>query len=253
MSLVQWVRGWVDLEKDLLDKGMASLASSATGRMLDVGCGDKPYQEVFAPYVMEHLGIDFEETHSDSLYAQASRADLLYTGERLPFDGCTFDTVLCTQVLEHVADPWMLMREISRVLRPGGTLILTAPFSYKIHSEPHDFFRFTKYALGGLAEQSGLEIVKILPRGGFWAVIGQKLASYFALNLGRLGGEVQRMGGLRYEKAMRIPPRYWALPFVLPAVFVIATVCRFMDRLFFFESDTLGYFLVARRTGAPNP
>lgn len=247
MNLIQWVRGWVDFEKDLLDKGMASLAPLASGRMVDVGCGDKPYEALFAPHVTDHLGIDFEETHASSAYAQSSKADLLYTGARLPFADGVFDTVLCTQVLEHVPEPWHLFTELNRILRPGGTLILTAPFSYRVHSEPHDFFRFTKYALVRLAEENGMQVLKILPRGGFWAVIGQKLGSYFALNLGRLGGEVQRIGGLRYEKEMKVSPRYWALPFVIPAVFAIATVCRLLDRWFLFELDTLGYFLVAKR------
>lgn len=251
MNLIQWARAWVDLEKDLLDRGLASLAPLASGRMVDVGCGDKPYQRLFAPYVTEHFGIDFEETQSGSVYAQTSKPDLLYTGERLPIEDQVFDTVLCTQVLEHVPDPRRLFTELNRVLRPGGTLILTAPLSYRVHSEPHDFFRFTKYGLIRLAEENHLQVLRIIPRGGFWAVIGQKLASYFALNLGRLGGEVQRFGGLRYEKEMKISPRYWALPIVVPTVFAIVTVCRLLDRWFFFDLDTLGYFLVARRPEMP--
>lgn len=252
MSLIQWARTWVDFEKDLLDRGLAALAPMAHGRMVDVGCGDKPYQGLFAPYVSEHLGVDFEETHADSLYAKTSKADLLYSGDRLPFDNATFDTVLCTQVLEHAAKPWILFAELSRILRPGGTLILTAPFSYRVHSLPYDFFRFTRFALSGLAESNGLEVIKILPRGGFWAVIGQKLCSYLALNAGRLGGEVQRMGGFGYEQEMVARPRYWALPVVIPAIFMTATLCRLMDRWCFFELDTLGYFLIARRPEGSN-
>lgn len=244
------LRGWVDFEKDLLEKGVAKLAPLAHGRMLDVGCGDKPYKAVFAPHVTEHVGVDYEETFEGSKYAQASQADFIYSGDQLPFGDGSFDTVLSTQVLEHTPKPWVLFAEMGRVLKPGGTLIVTIPFSYRVHSEPFDFYRFTRYALADLCEASGLEVVSIQPRGGFWSVIGQKLCSYLALTAGRLGRAAQATGSFGYEKEIQVRPRYWALPLVLPAIVVTATVCRALDALAFNECDTLGYFLVARRSAA---
>lgn len=243
------LRNWVDFEKDLLEKGLASLASQAHGRMLDVGCGDKPYLALFAPHVEEHLGVDYEETFKDSAYAKASKADFIYSGDRLPFGDGEFDTVLCTQVLEHTPKPWVLFAEMSRVLKPGGTLVITVPFSYRVHSEPFDFYRFTRYALQSLSEANGLSVMAIQPRGGFWAVIGQKLCSYLALAVGRLGRQAQASGSFGYEKEIQVRPRYWALPFVVPSILAVATFCRTMDRIAFNECDTLGYFLVARREG----
>lgn len=243
------LRNWVDFEKDLLEKGLAPLVQHAHGRMLDVGCGDKPYQALFAAQVTEHVGVDYEETFADSAYAKASKADFIYSGDRLPFGDEEFDTVLSTQVLEHTPKPWALFAEMGRVLRPGGTLIVTIPFSYRVHSEPFDFYRFTRYALQRLAEANGLSVAIIKPRGGFWAVIGQKLCSYLALTVGRMGRQAQKSGSFGYEKEIQAGPRYWALPFVLPLILVVATFCRIMDRIAFNECDTLGYFLVARREG----
>ena len=243
------LRDWVDFEKDLLEKGLAKLAPQAHGRLLDVGCGDKPYQMMFAPHVSEHVGVDYADTFEGSKYAQASKADFIYSGDRLPFEDAAFDTVLSTQVLEHTAKPWVLFAEMSRVLKPGGTLIVTIPFSYRVHSEPFDFYRFTSYALASLCEANGLEPMSIQPRGGFWAVIGQKLCSYLALVAGRMGRAAQASGSFGYEKEIRIRPRYWALPFVLPAIVATAAFCRLMDRIAFNACDSLGYFLVARRPG----
>lgn len=243
------LRNWVDFEKDLLEKGLASLAQHAHGRMLDVGCGDKPYQALFASRVTEHVGVDYEETFMDSAYAKASKADFIYSGDMLPFAAAEFDTVLCTQVLEHTPKPWALVAEMARVLKPGGTLILTAPFSFRVHSEPYDFYRFTRYGMASLAEANDLSVLTIQLRGGFWAVIGQKLCSYLALRVGRMGRQAQASGSLGYEKEIQIRPRYWALPVVIPSILMVATFCRAMDRLAYDECDTLGCFLVARRSG----
>lgn len=248
------LRNWVDFEKDLLERGLRLLASRAHGRMLDVGCGDKPYQAMFSSHVTEHVGVDYEDTFKGSKYAEASRADFIYSGDRLPFDDCEFDTVLSTQVLEHTPRPWALFGEMARVLKPGGTLIVTIPFSYRVHSEPFDFYRFTRYALQTLSEENGLSVTSIEPRGGFWAVIGQKLCSYLALTVGRMGRQAQESGSFGYEKEIQTHPRYWALPFVVPSILATATFCRIMDRIAFSECDTLGYFLVARREGdSPRP
>jgi SAM-dependent methyltransferase len=204
---------------------------------------------MFAPHVTEHLGIDYEETYKDSVWSSKEKLDFVFSGDRLPFDDASFDTVVCTQVLEHAAKPWILFAEMTRILRADGVLILTIPFSYRLHSEPYDFYRYTHHGLRALAEQNELEVVKLFPRGGFWTVIGQKLASYLVLSVGRMGGEIQRMGGFGYEKKIAVRPRYLALPFVIPTLFAVIAICRFLDRVAFSDNDTLGYFLVARKAG----
>ncbi len=241
------MRQFVDLEKESLDLAMQRAAPFARGRLLDVGCGDKPYEAIFAPHVTAYVGAEFDETYSGSANAPKGRADVVYSGDRLPFDDGAFDTVLCNQVGEHVPHPQKFFAEVVRVVRAGGTLIYTVPFSFRIHSEPHDFHRFTRYALLNYAEEAGLTVDVLAARGGFWKVIGQKLTSHMALRFARLGGDVQELGGLTYERAARQKPRYWTLPFVGPAIVGIAAAARVLDRIDRDETDTIGYLLIATK------
>jgi SAM-dependent methyltransferase len=241
------LRQFVDLEQATLDEAIASAAPLAKGRLLDVGCGDKPYEPLFAPYVTAYVGAEYDDTYSGSINAPKGKADVLYSGDRLPFADGEFDTVLSSQVGEHVPHPEAFFAEIVRVLKPGGKVIFTVPFSYRIHSEPHDFHRFTKYALRSYAEKNGLTVDVLAARGGFWKVIGQKLASHIGLRFARLGGDVQRLGSLGYEPALQQKPRYWTLPVLAPAIVGVVAAARVLDRIDRDESDTMGYLLVATK------
>ena len=245
LRAVASLRQFVDLEKATLDAVMRVAAPLAHGRLLDVGCGDKPYETLFAPYVAEYVGAEYHDTYATSANVHKGKADVLYSGDRLPFEDGSFDTVLCNQVGEHVPHPEVLFAELVRVLANGGKLIVTVPFSYRIHSEPNDFHRFTKYALRAYAGQHGLTVNLLLARGGFWQVIGQKLSSHMALRFARLGGWVQVLGGFGYEQAVKEPPRFWVLPAVAPAMLGVAAAARLLDRIDYDESDTMGYLLVA--------
>ncbi len=245
------VRQFVDFEAALLERSMREAAPYASGALLDVGCGDKPYEAIFAPHVVRYVGVEYEPTYAPSANGRKHKADVVYSGDRLPFGDGEFDTVLCNQVAEHVPDPEALFRELGRVLRAGGRLIVTAPFSFRIHSEPDDFHRFTRYALARYAEVHGFEVDLLTPRGGFWTVIGQKLTSHMALNYARLRGELQSMGALGYEAPESRRPRYWALPVVAPAILAVAAGARLLEALEPDDSDTLGYLLVATKKAGP--
>jgi SAM-dependent methyltransferase len=246
-TISRWARDLVDLEKSSLDAALTQAAGLASGRLLDVGCGDKPYEALFAPRVSSYVGVEYESTYRDSANAKLNRADHVYDGQTLPFADESFDTVLNTQVLEHVPDPFALFQEMVRVLAPGGRLLLTVPFAYRIHSVPYDFHRFTHFALESLAARHGLEVERLSSRGGFWIVMGQKFTSHLALNSARLGRTVQEAGGLTYEKPESSVPRWWVLPVVAPLIVSASLLARALDRLDHDESDTLGYLLVARK------
>jgi SAM-dependent methyltransferase len=247
LDVLKWAREWCDLELSYLKESMREAAPYASGRLLDVGCGDKPYQEVFRKYVDDYVGAEWDETYTSSANARKGKADVVYSGDRLPFDDGAFDTVLSNQVGEHVADPKAFFRELVRVLRPGGKLIYTVPFSYRIHFEPHDFHRFTRYALLDYAKKNGLEVDVLSPRGAFWSVVGQKLSTHMALRYARLSGEIQKLGGFGYEPKLTRGPRYWALPVVAPAIVGVIAACRVLDRIDRDESDTIGYMLIATK------
>jgi SAM-dependent methyltransferase len=151
-----------------LDRDLSgALARFASGRVLDVGCGGRPYERRL-PAGVRYVGVDVPAS-------RASHPDSWALAEGLPFAAGSFDLVLCTQVLEHLPDPATATAEMARVLRPGGVLVLTAPQTWCLHEEPFDYFRFTRYGLEQLARGAGLEAVEVRRQGGFWAVAGISL------------------------------------------------------------------------------
>jgi SAM-dependent methyltransferase len=143
-----------------------AISNFAKGDFLDLGCGNKPYQSLYNPFTSSQLGCDVVQSDQNSV-------DVICPATDLKFNNDQFDTVLCTQVLEHVFEHDKLMSEAFRVLKRGGHLILTVPFAWELHEEPYDFFRYTKHALKQLFEQTGFEIDYIKPNGGKWAAIYQ--------------------------------------------------------------------------------
>jgi SAM-dependent methyltransferase len=229
-------RASVDLEWRTLRDAMTKAAPYAHGRLLDVGCGDKPWEQTFAPHVTGHVGL--ERTG-----VRQSRADVFYDGGRMPFADTEFDTVLSNQVLEHVADPRVVWADMVRVLRPGGTLVVTVPFSFRLHAEPDDYWRFTSHALRRLCDESRLRIEVLEPRGGLWLVIGHKLATFLAFDVGRLRGEAQAAGSTTYEPPVVERPRWW----VVPPLVIVTAVARWLDRVDSRPKDSLGWFVVASK------
>ncbi len=141
------------------------IESYASGNILDVGCGNKPYLSLFKTYI--------SYTGCDVVQSSKFLVDVICPATNLNFGDAHFDTVFSTQVFEHVNDHQMAFSEVSRVLKPGGYFIFSVPFTWELHEEPHDFFRFTKYGIAFLMEKYGFEKVEIKPNGGKWAAIGQ--------------------------------------------------------------------------------
>lgn len=98
-----------------------------------------------------------------------------YDGIKLPYEDHSFDHVFCTEVLEHVPDPAVFLADLNRVLRRDGTLILTVPWSARLHYLPHDYGRFTRFGLMALLERAGFSDISIEERGTDIAVIANKL------------------------------------------------------------------------------
>ncbi len=141
----------------------------ARGRVLDVGCGTQPYRPILEKLGASYYAIDkwVEEPMPDAkLDIQAL--------DSIP-DG-SFDTVFCSQVLEYVAEPHKALGECFRVLRPGGTLVLSAPFVLGIHDAPHDLFRFSPFGLRALAERAGFAVAETRGCGGLLSLLGHYLS-----------------------------------------------------------------------------
>jgi SAM-dependent methyltransferase len=146
-------------------------ARYARGRLLDVGCGSKPWRGLFAGHVDEHVGIDFVPSERDP-----DAVDIIAGAYDIPLPDEQADTVLMTSVLEHLEEPERGVAEAFRLLRPGGHLILTAPFIWPIHEAPRDFFRYSPYGLRHLLEEAGFELVEVQPLAGAWTTFSLELS-----------------------------------------------------------------------------
>jgi SAM-dependent methyltransferase len=147
------------------------------GRALDVGAGESPWRYLMGDGVC-YQGVDAVTAGE---FGMTRHPDIVYyAGERLPFEDAAFDHVLCTEVLEHVPDPETLLREIARVLRPGGSLVLTVPWSARLHHIPHDYARYSRFGLARLLSNTGFCNVVIEPRGNDFAAMANKLLVVFA-------------------------------------------------------------------------
>lgn len=93
----------------------------------------------------------------------------------MPFDPGRFDLVLCTQVLEHVKKPAVVVAEVFRVTKPGGVAIFTAPQSSPLHNLPWNFFNYTNLGLRLLLEEAGFEVEVEKPQGGYFALLAADL------------------------------------------------------------------------------
>lgn len=167
LQLRSFVEELPEERRSVLDfvMGVASALPAGT-RVLDAGAGDAPYRELFEH--CEYVTADWE----NSPHPSGAKSDIVGSLEALPVDDGSFDAVLSTQVLEHVAEPLRVLRELHRVVRSGGRLYLTAPLIGELHEEPYDFFRYTPYGLRHLLCNAGFQVDSINPRNGYFATLG---------------------------------------------------------------------------------
>jgi SAM-dependent methyltransferase len=144
------------------------------GKLLDFGCGRKPYENLFT--VSEYVGVDMAETGHDH---KNSKIDVYYDGKRLPFHDSVFDSLFCSEVLEHIFNPDEILPELNRVLKPGAKALITVPFSWNEHEMPYDYARYSSEGIKHLVEKNGFKIVELTKSGNFARVNFQLWALYF--------------------------------------------------------------------------
>jgi SAM-dependent methyltransferase len=136
--------------------------------VVDVGTGAAPYKKLI-PHE-RYIGIDREDRNgvSDVLVADIN--------ERFPLSDDIADLVLCTEVLEHTKDPKHVLRELYRILKPGGTIILTTPMTWPLHEIPNDYYRFTRFGLAHMFDEAGFLVIALEDSNGYLYTLLQLLA-----------------------------------------------------------------------------
>lgn len=192
------------------------------GTVVDLGCGMKPYQSWLGKDASRWLGFDLPSSASGR-----PKADAFAFGTDVPLKDGSADCVLCTQVIEHVPRPWDVVAEAARLMKPGGSLLLSAPQAQWLHEEPHDYFRYTKYGLMELARAAGLTSVRVVEFGGAFALIGLIMSSHVPM-LDAKQGEP-----------------WWHIRRNLQAA--IQWCAERLDRVLHAPGDTMGNLLVAEK------
>ena len=229
-QLLFWVRCLADLQLLTIYRFLVPHLAACEGRVLDVGAGEAPWRELL-PAGIEYTGTDTDT--SGEFGMRRKEGIIYYDGQRLPFDEGSFDHVLCTEVLEHVADPAQFLVDMRRVLRQQGTLILTVPWSARLHHLPHDYARFTRYGLIRLLESTGYSCVSIEERGNDIAAIANKMVVWM----------IRLIRPRRLIDCMLT----WLLAAMLMPVMIVLLVCAHVSLLLHAGSreDPLGYGVIA--------
>lgn len=177
------------------------LPELARGTVLDVGCGQVPYLELYESKAERVVCTDWPNSLHGNRFIDFE-SDL---NRRIETDDASVDTLLATDVIEHLSRPAVFFAEAARVLRPGGHLVVNSPFLYPIHEAPYDFHRYTLYAYEAMAKEAGLEVVKVWSVGGAGLVLADILAKAF-IRIPLIGRTLSRiLQGLALGPADSLP------------------------------------------------
>jgi len=144
----------------------------ACGKLLDLGCGKVPLFDTYKKFVTENICVDWGNSPHKNEHLDFE-CDLTKT---LPFVNGEFNTIILSDVLEHIPDPTQLWHEMSRVLASSGRIIMNVPFFYGLHEQPHDYYRYTEFSLRRFAEGSRMNIVQLTAVGGVPEIIADMVA-----------------------------------------------------------------------------
>jgi len=215
---------------------MSQAAKIKSGaQVLDAGAGSCPYREHFSH--CEYKTHDFTLLHPEQVAGKRGYGKIDYLSDVLsiPVVDSNFDVVLCTEVLEHVAEPILAVKEFARILKPGGKLLLTAPLGSGLHQQPYHYYGgYTPYWYRTHLSEAGFDDIRVEANGGFFKLYGQESVRFAML--------------LAPWRGMR---EFFLLPLwllLLPWLFVACPLlCYFLDPLDRERDFTAGYFVTAVR------
>jgi len=162
-----------------LEKTLANITPGF--RILDAGAGELQYKRFCAHldyYCQDFARYDGIGNNSGLQTGKwdQSALDIISDITDIPEPDASFDAILCVEVLEHLPDPIKALRELTRLLKPGGTLIVTAPFCALTHFAPY-FYQtgYSRYFYEYWFRELGLEIVELKENGNYFEYIAQEL------------------------------------------------------------------------------
>jgi len=191
-------------------------------RVFDAGAGDGHWRNNITADV-DYISMDLGVGDANVDYSH-----LTITGDlqHIPESDASFDAIICIQVLEHVPEPWIVLKEFSRILKKHGCLFLSLPHSVPIHQEPYDFYRYTKYGVKYLFENAGFNIEFIYPQLG---------------NTSKISNDLRMTGNLLLTKNRFYGYCYKFIAKMLDLFFVS------IDQKYDLYNDTTGYFIKATK------
>jgi SAM-dependent methyltransferase len=225
------------VDRDRWVRGEAAQLTPGS-RVLDVGAGSAPYRDAFAH--CEYRTQDFTQLQPTQLrHGGYGAIDYVCDAAEIPVPDASFDAVLCTEMLEHVPEPIRVIRELGRILKPDGVLILTAPLGSGIHQEPYHFYGgYTPYWYERFLPDAGFDRIRIEANAGSLRFFGQESIRFLRST---------RPFALRMPLAAElIWAPLWLL--ALPVLGIAVPVaCAMLDRFDRERRFTVGYHLIARR------
>ena len=208
-------------DRYLLKKQIKANTHYIKGVVLDAGSGDGERYKSFFNFE-KYITLDIDASYG---------ADIVGSVEDVPLGDNSVDSVVSTQVLEHVKNPQKAVHEFYRVLKPGGYCLVTVPQLNELHSEPHDYFRFTKFGLEEIFGSAGFKVILIDQRGGFWSANMQMKIRY-AIDLFRL---------------QKIRPLRWIFQPLIWLNGMTAVLFDYFDKSRANRKHAIGWLIVAKK------
>ncbi|MTD10594.1 methyltransferase domain-containing protein [Acinetobacter sp. YIM 103518] len=211
--------------KDALNVNIVSNFNKLKGIVVDLGCGERPFEKDILIYAERYVGVDWSNT------LHKSKIDVLADlNAKLPFDNASFDGVVSFEVLEHLSEPQMMLSEAHRILKDNGIIILSIPFQWWIHEAPWDFQRYTKYGLEYQFQKAGFINIQIVETTGFWVLWVLKLNYQL----------------LRLTKGSYLKRNFFR-PLLMLFWYLNQKIAIFLDKKWSEKNETAGYVVSANK------
>jgi SAM-dependent methyltransferase len=234
------ILGFNQYERDRYVQQWSTTLTPGT-RVLDVGAGPCRYRSWFSQ--CQYFAEDFAQYQENGYGPMAGKGkrksgqlDMVADAARLPVADGVFEAALCTEVLEHVPEPVAVLKEIGRVLKPRGKLLLTAPLGSGLHQEPYHYYGgFTPHWYRRFLPAAGFANIEVTANGGFFRLYGQESQRF---------ADLLAPGNLPAGAKWLAP--FWLLSWPWFRI-ILPWCCNRLDRLDSYRGFTVGYFITAEK------